>query len=111
MSRGPWLPVLLALVLGLIGVGQAGAQAAPSLADVKSQLDQVVGNRVEATAILGGQEVPQGGLFGWSFNGVDAGILKYPWSVELGAPRPLGTSGLTWTPVLLGSTRRAGSGR
>jgi hypothetical protein len=62
-----------------------------------------VGDRVEVTAILGGQEVPQAGLFKWSFNDVDAGILKYPWSAEAGTARPLGLAGLTWTPVILGS--------
>jgi hypothetical protein len=102
-SSRPRLPVLLALVLCLIGPArQPAAQPAPTLEDVKSQLDQVVGNRAEATAIVGGQ-IPQGGLFGWSFNDVDAGVLKYPWGVELGAPRSLGVGGLAWTPVLLGS--------
>ena len=101
----PWLPVPLALVVCLClvgGVRHAAAQPGPSLQGARDQLDQVVGNRVEATAILGGQ-VPQGGLFGWSFNDVEAGVLKYPWGVEVGAPRPLGAGGLTWTPVLLGS--------
>ena len=51
--------------------------------------------------------MPQGGLFGWSFNDVEAGVLKYPWSTELGAPRPLGVGGLTWNPVLLGSAGTA----
>ncbi len=102
-TRGSWIPVLLALVCCLLGeASPAAAQPAPSLADIRDQLDQVVGNRVEATVILGGQEVPQGGLFGWSFNDVEAGVLKYPWSTELGAPRPLGVGGLTWTPVILG---------
>ncbi len=104
----PWLPVLLALILCLLGGSRgAAAQVSPSLMDIQEQLDQVVGNRVEATVILGGPEVPQGGLFTWSFNGVDAGVLKYPWIVELGDPRPVGGSGLTWTPVLLGSAGTA----
>ena len=107
-SPRSWIPVLLALVLCLLGgARRAAAQPAPSPADIRNQLDQVVGNRVEATAILGGQEAPQGGLFGWGFNDVDAGVLKYPWSTELGAPRPLGAGGLTWTPVLLGSVGTA----
>ena len=107
-SSRPWRAVLLVSVLCLLGEARpAAAQAAPPLADIRDQLDQVVGNRVEATVILGGQEVPQGGLFTWSFNGVDAGILKYPGSVELGDPRPLGVGGLTWTPVILGSVGTA----
>jgi hypothetical protein len=107
-TRGSWIPVLLALVGCLLGeASPAAAQPAPSLEDIRDQLDQVVGNRVEATVILGGQEVPQGGLFGWSFNDVEAGVLKYPWSTELGAPRPLGVGGLTWNPVLLGSAGTA----
>jgi len=94
----------LALLLGVLGVaGPAAAQPAPSVDEIRDQLDRVVGNRVEATVILGGQQVPQAGLFGWQFNNVDATIIKYPWSVELGAPRPLGAGSLAWTPVLLGS--------
>ena len=31
------------------------------------------------------------------------GVLKYPWSTEGGAARPLGLGELTWTPVILGS--------
>ena len=99
-------PVLLALGLLMsvaFEIGPAAAQPEPSLADVRNQLDQVVGNRVEATVLLGGQQLPQGGLFGWHFNDVDARILKYPWSTELGGRRPLGVGGLEWTPVLLGS--------
>ena len=92
------------LALEALGaVSQAMAQPTPSLGEIRDQLDQVVGNRVESAAILGGQEVPQGGLFGWQFNGVDASVLKYPWSAELGAARPLGSSGLAWAPVLQGS--------
>ena len=49
------------------------AQSVPSAAEIREELDRVVGNRVEVTAILGGQEVPQAGLFKWSFNDVDAG--------------------------------------
>jgi hypothetical protein len=95
---------VLALLLGFLGTaGQAAAQPAASVDEIREQLDRVVGNRVEATAILGGQQVPQAGLFGWQFNDVDASIIKYPWSTELGAPRPLGAGGLRWTPVLLGS--------
>jgi hypothetical protein len=95
---------LLALALGWLGtVGPTAARAPPSLAEIRDQLDRVVGNRVEAAVILGGQEVPQGGLFGWQFNGVDASVLKYPWSVELGEPRPLGVGALAWRPVILGS--------
>jgi hypothetical protein len=95
---------VLVLALGSLGtIGGVTAQPLPSDADIRDQLDQVVGNRVEAAAILGGQEVPQGGLFGWEFNDVDAQIFKYPWSADIGAPRPLGPGGLAWTPVLQGS--------
>jgi hypothetical protein len=94
---------VLGLVSLMCGVHPAAAQPAASLADVRSQLDQVVGNRVEATVLLGGQKAPQGGLFAWQFNDVDARILKYPWNTDLAAPRPLGVGRLQWAPVLLGS--------
>jgi hypothetical protein len=104
VPRSAFSRCVLALLLGFLGTaGQAAAQPAASVDEIREQLDRVVGNRVEATAILGGQQVPQAGLFGWQFNDVDASILKYPWSTELGAPRPLGAGGLRWTPVLLGS--------
>jgi hypothetical protein len=104
LSLPSWLPALLTLALDLGGgIGLAAAQSSPSRAEVRDQLDQVVGNRVESAVILGGQEVPQGGLFGWQFNGVDASVLKYPWSVELGDPRPLGPGELAWRPVILGT--------
>jgi hypothetical protein len=97
-------PALLALAACLWGWPHAaGAQPLPSPAEIREQLDQAVGDRVEVTAILGGQEALQAGLFKWEFNDVDAGILKYPWSAEAAAPRPLGAGGLTWTPVILGS--------
>jgi hypothetical protein len=94
----------LALVASLWGwPAPVTAQPPPSAAEIREQLDRVVGDRVEVTAILGGQEAPQAGFFTWQFNDVDAGILKYPWSVEIDRPRPLGLVGLTWTPVILGS--------
>jgi hypothetical protein len=96
------------LLLGLLaGAGEVAAQPTPSLAEIRGQLDQVVGGRVEAAAILGGQEAPQGGLFRWGFNDVDASVLKYPWSVDLGEARRLGSGGLTYVPVLLGSAGTA----
>lgn len=93
---------MLALCL-LSGARPAAAQPLPSVADVRDQLDQVVGNRVEAAAILGGQEAPQAGLFRWGFNDVDATVVKYPWTTDLGLPRSLGDGGLTLVPALLGS--------
>jgi hypothetical protein len=96
----PALGLMLSL---LLGVSTAPAQSEPSLTDIRSQLDEVVGNRVEATVLLGGQKAPQGGLFAWQFNDVDARILKYPWNTDLGTPRPLGVGRLEWAPVLLGS--------
>lgn len=104
MSRSTLRWPAIALALGLLGVaGPAVAQPTPSVDEIRDQLDRVVGNRVEATVILGGQQVPQAGLFGWQFNNVDATIIKYPWNLELGGPRPLGAGSLAWAPVLLGS--------
>jgi hypothetical protein len=104
-SLRPWRrPALLALLASLwVRPVPVVAQPVPSAAEVRAELDRVVGDRVEVTAILGGQEAPQGGLFTWAFNDVDASILKYPWSAEADTPRPLGIAGLTWTPVVLGS--------
>src|SRR5262245_38381858 len=66
------------------------------------QLDQVVGQRVEAVAIIGTQSVASRTGLGWTLNDADGVIYKVPWKFELMEQMPLGDTGMTWTPVVEG---------
>jgi hypothetical protein len=68
------------------------------------QLRQVVGDRVEAVTILGGDYAAARGFY--SLRGGDAAdldITKLGGGGPIGALRPLGTSGLKWAPLLQGN--------
>jgi hypothetical protein len=66
------------------------------------QLDTAIGQRVEATAVLGTQSIASRAGLGWSLNGADGSIYKIPWQFELRDPVPLGNNGVRWTPVIDG---------
>jgi hypothetical protein len=66
------------------------------------QLDTAIGQRVEATAVLGTQSIASRAGLGWSLNGADGSIFKIPWETELQDPQPLGNSSLLWAPVFEG---------
>jgi hypothetical protein len=66
------------------------------------QLDTAIGQRVEATAVLGTQSIASRAGLGWSLNGADGSIYKIPWETEWQDPQPLGDSGLLWAPVFEG---------
>jgi len=89
--------VLLALVC-LSGL----AQAVPPQA--VEQLQQVVGNRIEAVSILGGDYAAAGGIY--TFRGgnlADLSISKIGGGGDVASTRPLGLGSLEWAPVLLGN--------
>jgi hypothetical protein len=87
-------------VFFLLSVGlTASAQLPPGALE---QLDTAIGQRVEATAVLGTQSIASRAGLGWSLNGADGSIFKIPWETELQDPRSLGDSGLLWTPVFMG---------
>jgi hypothetical protein len=66
------------------------------------QLDTAIGQRVEATAVLGTQSIASRAGLGWSLNDAQGSIYKIPWNFELRDPAPVGRSGLTWAPVIDG---------
>ena len=66
------------------------------------QLDTAIGQRVEATAVLGTQNIASRAGLGWSLNGADGSIYKIPWNFQLRDPAALGDSGMTWAPVIDG---------
>jgi len=93
----PWVSSLFMLSFTVIA---GRGQSLPSGA--LQQLDTAIGQRVEATAVLGTQNIASRAGLGWSLNGADGSIYKLPWNFELREPAPLGDSGLTWAPVIDG---------
>jgi len=71
---------------------------------VQAQLDhfnRVVGTRVETVAILDGEDGASGGLY--SFNNESSlNITKFGGRGTVGEPRPIGTTGMTWLPLIGG---------
>jgi hypothetical protein len=102
MRRPSAAKFLRGLIL-LVGTLPATGRAQPSLPPgVVAQLNQAIGQRVEATAVLATQSTVSRIGLGWTVNDADGAIYKVPWKFELHDARPLGESGLKWTPVLEG---------
>jgi hypothetical protein len=95
---------LAGLLVALVALpaGMARAQVPPLPSGVVQQLNQTIGQRVEATAVLATQSAVSRIGLGWSLNDADGVIYKIPWKFELHDARPLGDSDLKWTPVLEG---------
>src|ERR1017187_7706939 len=95
--------VLLALLL--IVLLPAAACAQPVLPpDLVQQIQQVVGDRIEAVSILAGDYAAAGGIY--TFRGgtlADLSITKVGGGGEVASPKPLGLGSLEWAPVLLGN--------
>jgi hypothetical protein len=87
--------MLLAAVAGPAAWGQVSPQEI-------QQLDQAIGERVEATAVLGTQSIASRSGLGWTLNDASGNIYKIPWKFELQAPQPLGATGVDWAPVFEG---------
>lgn len=68
----------------------------------QEQLNDVVGQRVEATAVLGTQNIASRSGLGWKLNDADGSIFKIPWKFEVLDPSPIGDSEIHWTPVFEG---------
>jgi hypothetical protein len=68
------------------------------------QFEHVIGNRVEAVTILGGDNGAGGGIYTFRGGAVaDLSITKLGGGGNIGPIRPLGETGLKWAPVLLGN--------
>jgi len=72
------------------------------------QLDRAIGQRVEATAVVGTQSIATRSGLGWKLNDAEGEILKQPWKFELFDPMPMGDDWLQWTPVLEGGVGYGG---
>ena len=95
----------------LAGLGHSLARlAAPAQVPpgAVQQLDSAIGQRVEATAVLGTQSTVSRSGLGWKLNDADGSVYKIPWKFELQDPRPVGEGGLTWAPVFEGCAGYAG---
>jgi hypothetical protein len=93
----------LAALLSSIPLTVAHAQLALP-PDAIGQFQHIVGDRVEAVTILGGDYGAAGGVY--SFRGgdmVDLDIAKIGGGGIVADPKPLGLGGLQWAPVLQGN--------
>ncbi len=111
-SRSPEPPALTRRSVGL-GVFRGSVPLAlvclSGLAQVVppqavEQLQQVVGNRIEAVSILGGDYAAAGGVY--TFRGgnlADLSISKLGGGGEVASTRPLGVGNFEWAPVLQGN--------
>jgi len=72
--------------------------------DALQQFQEVVGNRIEAVNILGGDYAAMGGIY--TFRGgsiADLSISKIGGSGDVASAKPLGIGSLQWAPVLQGN--------
>ena len=88
---------VLALVLT---AGVARAQTLPPGA--LEQLDHLVGSRVETFAVLDTQSGASGGTYTSKLNDTDLAITRVTGRGDVAEKRPLGDSGILWSPVLEG---------
>jgi hypothetical protein len=87
---------------GLSGVAALAQPALPPQA--LQQFQQVIGNRVEAVSILGGDYAAAGGIYTFRSGSLaDLSITKIGGGGAVASPRPLGLGSLQWAPVLQGN--------
>ena len=80
--------------------GVARAQTLPPGA--LEQLDHLVGSRVETFAVLGTQSGASGGTYTSKFNDTDLAITRVTGRGDVAGPKPLGDSGILWSPMVEG---------
>ncbi len=96
------LKITLAGVLLLVGASASGQPALPPQAI--EQFESVIGNRVEAVTILGGDYGAAGGIYTFRSGDVaNVSLAKFGGGGNVAEPRSLGASGLKWAPVLQGN--------
>jgi len=99
MQTASWIAVRCVLAALLTFPALAKAQTA----DEVNQARTVFGDRVEAAAILGGSNSASGGLYKYNTTDATINASKVSGRGDLFAPRPLGSSGLSWNPIAGGS--------
>lgn len=88
------------LGLASIWLSALSAQAQLTAADVKRYRD-VIGDRVEALNVLGGDIGVSGGTYNTD-NNADISVSKFGGSGVIGDPKPLGVFGLKYQPIIQG---------
>ena len=88
---------VLALVLA---AGVARGQSLPPGA--LEQLDHLIGSRVETFSVLDTQSGVAGGTYTSRLNDTTLAITRVTGRGDVAQPRPLGDSGILWSPVLEG---------
>lgn len=90
-----------ALLAGLTIAGQAQLALPPAAIE---QFEHVIGSRVEAVTILGGDFGAAGGFYTFRGGNVaNLDISKIGGGGDVTSPLPLGSNGLRWAPVLQGN--------
>jgi hypothetical protein len=104
-GTGPGWPALLTL----LALAPFFARAQPALPPgAAEQFQTVIGSRIEAVTILGGDYGAAGGFY--TFRGgkvASLSIAKMGGGGIVAEPRPLGMGDVKWAPVILGNIGRA----
>src|SRR5262245_33171519 len=100
-TRVSWglLSVVGMVVMLALPAGEAGAQLPPGALD---QLGHLIGSRIETFAILDTQNGASGGTYASKINDTDIAITRVTGRGDVGPKRPIGNSGILWSPVLEG---------
>ena len=98
---------LLGLALGLTLLGlPLGVPAQDVPPGALEQLDTMIGNRIEALAILGSQNGVSGGTYLSNVNDTAIEVVKLTGRGDMSSPKPLGDSGVGWNLLLEGGIGR-----
>src|SRR6516162_3881883 len=105
MSSKPMRITGICCVLATVGFSAQPGLAQPTLpADALEQFQHVIGNRVEAVTILGGDYAAAGGIYTFRSGSLaDLSITKIGGGGAVASPRPLCLGSLQWAPVLQGN--------
>ena len=98
-SRGS-LSLAAAVLAFSLTAGVARAQLLPPGA--LEQLDNLVGSRVETFAVLNTQSGASGGTYASKVNDTDLAITRVTGRGDVAAKKPLGNSGILWSPMIEG---------
>jgi hypothetical protein len=97
---GGALSVAAAILALVLTSGAARAQTLPPGA--LDQFDHLVGSRVETFAVLDTQSGASGGTYTSKVNDTDLSITRVTGRGDAGPKRPLGDTGLLWSPIIEG---------
>ena len=97
--------IKLLWVVALPAFASAVASAQPVVPpQAIEQFENVIGDRVEAVTILGGDYGAAGGIYTFRSGDVaNLSLAKFGGGGNIAEPAPLGESGLKWAPVLQGN--------